>query len=216
MNISANDLLLYAVTDSRWVGEESLAMQVEKTILAGVTTVQYREKSLDSTEFLAEAKEIQGVCKKHHIPFIVNDDVDVCVALDATGVHIGQGDENAKIVRQKIGTDKILGVSVRNARQAKLAEKDGADYLGVGAVFGTSTKLDAADVSFETLKEITQAVNIPVIAIGGITLENVVKLGGSGIVGVAVVSSIFAQKDIVSATKKLRKECETLFFEGKA
>jgi len=136
---------------------------------------------------------------------VINDNVDIALAIDADGVHVGQSDMEALDVRKRLGPDKIIGVSAQNVQQALLAQKHGADYLGVGAVFPTGSKDDAEDVSFETLKAICQAVDIPVIAIGGITKENVSELKGSGICGIAVISAIFAQKDIKAATKELKK-----------
>ena len=152
----------------------------------------------------AEAKELQKLCKEYKVPFIINDNVDIAVAMNADGVHVGQSDMEAGDVRAKLGPDKIIGVSTQTVEQAILAEKHGADYLGVGAVFPTTSKDDAAEVSYDTLKAICEAVSIPVVAIGGITQENVVKLTGSGIDGVAVISAIYAQKDIKKAAADLK------------
>lgn len=205
MKFAKEDLLLYAVTDRHWLKDETLENQVEKALQGGATFLQLREKSLDDDIFLAEAKEIQKLCKKYQIPFVINDNVDIALAIDADGVHVGQSDMEALDVRKRLGPDKIIGVSAQNVQQALLAQKHGADYLGVGAVFPTGSKDDAEDVSFETLKAICQAVDIPVIAIGGITKENVSELKGSGICGIAIISAIFAQKDIKAATKELKK-----------
>ena len=205
MKFAKEDLLLYAVTDRHWLKDETLENQVEKALQGGATFLQLREKSLDDDIFLAEAKEIQKLCKKYQVPFVINDNVDIALAIDADGVHVGQSDMEALDVRKRLGPDKIIGVSAQNVQQALLAQKHGADYLGVGAVFPTGSKDDAEDVSFETLKAICQAVYIPVIAIGGITKENVSELKGSGICGIAVISAIFAQKDIKAATKELKK-----------
>lgn len=205
MKFAKEDLLLYAVTDRHWLKDETLENQVEKALQGGATFLQLREKSLDDDIFLAEAKEIQTLCKKYQVPFVINDNVDIALAIDADGVHVGQSDMEALDVRKRLGPDKIIGVSAQNVQQALLAQKHGADYLGVGAVFPTGSKDDAEDVSFETLKAICQAVDIPVIAIGGITKENVSELKGSGICGIAVISAIFAQKDIKAATKELKK-----------
>lgn len=205
MKFAKEDLLLYAVTDRHWLKDETLENQVEKALQGGATFLQLREKSLDDDIFLAEAKEIQKLCKKYQVPFVINDNVDIALAIDADGVHVGQSDMEALDVRKRLGPDKIIGVSAQNVQQALLAQKHGADYLGVGAVFPTGSKDDAEDVSFETLKGICQAVDIPVIAIGGITKENVSELKGSGICGIAVISAIFAQKDIKAATKELKK-----------
>lgn len=205
MKFAKEDLLLYVVTDRHWLKDETLENQVEKALQGGATFLQLREKSLDDDIFLAEAKEIQKLCKKYQVPFVINDNVDIALAIDADGVHVGQSDMEALDVRKRLGPDKIIGVSAQNVQQALLAQKHGADYLGVGAVFPTGSKDDAEDVSFETLKAICQAVDIPVIAIGGITKENVSELKGSGICGIAVISAIFAQKDIKAATKELKK-----------
>lgn len=199
-----NSMLLYAVTDRYWLGEETLLSQVEKAIKGGATFIQLREKNLDHDSFLKEAIEIQKLCKQYKVPFVVNDDVDIALTMDADGVHVGQSDMEAQDVREKIGPDKIIGVSAQTVEQAILAEKRGADYLGVGAVFPTGSKDDADDVSFDTLKAICQAVSIPVVAIGGISRNNVMELKGSGIDGIAVISAIFAQKDIEKATAELR------------
>lgn len=196
-------LLLYAVTDRSWLGEQTLAQQVEATLQGGTTMLQLREKELNQTDFLQEAREIQALCQQYQVPFIVNDDIDVAIACNADGVHVGQHDLAADEVRKKIGADKILGVSAQTVDQAILAEQQGADYLGVGAVFSTSTKQDADAVSFETLQQICQAVSIPVVAIGGISKDNLSQLTGSGIAGIAVVSAIFAQPDIKQATQEL-------------
>lgn len=200
------DLLLYAVTDRAWLNGETLYEQVEKTLKGGTTFVQLREKNLDEDSFLKEAVEIKDLCKKYNVPFVINDNVDIAIKMNADGVHVGQSDMEAGDVRTKLGEDKIIGVSAQTVEQAVLAEKRGADYLGVGAVFPTGSKDDADDVSFETLKAICSAVKIPVIAIGGITADNVEKLAGSGICGIAVISAIFAQKNIEKATKELKEK----------
>lgn len=210
MKCDKSSLLLYAVTDRLWLGGNSLAAQVEEAIKAGVTFVQLREKELDFESFVSIANEIKAVTDKYHIPFVINDNVEVAVACGADGVHVGQSDMAACDVRKLIGENKILGVSAQTVEQALFAEQNGADYLGVGAVFSTSTKADADDVSFETLKAICEAVKIPVVAIGGISRENVLKLKGSGIDGIAVVSAIFAQPDIAAASRELRQLIEEL------
>ena len=204
MKCDKKDLLLYAVTDRHWLNGETLYSQVEKTLEGGTTFVQLREKDLDEKNFLEEAKEIKALCGRYHVPFVINDNVDIAMAMDADGVHVGQSDMEAGDVRAKLGPDKIIGVSAQTVEQAILAEKRGADYLGVGAVFHTDSKADAADVSHETLKAICESVRIPVIAIGGISRDNVSELAGTGICGIAVISAIFAQKDIKNATKELK------------
>ena len=204
MKFDRKDLLFYAVTDRSWLGEKTLAQQTEEALRGGVTFVQIREKQLDRQHFLEEAEELKTLCARYKVPFVINDDVDLALQVGADGVHVGQSDMEAGDVRKKLGPDKIIGVSARTVEQALLAEKHGADYLGVGAVFPTSSKKDASEVSFQTLKEICEAVDIPVIAIGGITKENVAELAGSGICGVAVISAIFAQPDVRKAAAELK------------
>ena len=214
MNGRIEDLLLYAVTDRHWLEEgEPLIHQVEQAVRGGATFVQLREKELDEASFEAEGREILELCRAKGIPFVINDNVELAVRIGADGVHVGQSDMEAGHVRELIGPDRILGVSAETVEAAIRAEQAGADYLGVGAVFPTGSKDDAADVSLETLKAITEAVSIPVIAIGGITYENVSSLEDTGIVGIAVISAIFGQKDIEEATRKLREKTERLFSE---
>ncbi len=203
-------MLLYVVTDRTWLGDNSLIDQVEQTLKAGASFVQLREKEMDFEEFCDEAKKIKQITDAYKIPFVINDNIEVALAVNADGVHVGQSDMNAKDVRKLIGTDKILGVSVQTVDQAIAAEKSGADYIGVGAVFSTSTKLDADSVSYDTLKNICESVSIPIVAIGGINESNILKLKGSGIDGVAVISAIFAKPDIFKATSALRLLCEEL------
>ncbi len=210
INCSKKELILYAVTDRHWLGEETLYDQVKKALDGGATFVQLREKKLDREDFLAEALEIQKLCKKYGVPFVINDEVSIAKDIDADGVHVGQSDMEAMDVRKVLGPDKILGVSAQTVEQAITAEKHGADYLGVGAVFATGSKDDADDVSHETLKAICEAVSIPVIAIGGITKDNVSELAGSGICGVAVISAIFGQNDIKKATEDLKASVEKM------
>ncbi|MGI6068724.1 thiamine phosphate synthase [Absicoccus porci] len=207
---SNNYLELYAVTDRHWLGNQTLLEQVQEALDGGATCIQLREKQLDEENFLKEAIEIQKLCKEYHVPFIVNDNVDIAKSMHADGIHVGQSDMEALDVRKELGKDVILGVSAQTVEQAKKAEAHGADYLGVGAVFPTGSKDDADDVSHETLKAICEAVSIPVIAIGGITQDNVKELAGSGIVGIAVISAIFAQKDITQATKDLKQATEQM------
>ncbi len=194
---------LYAVTDRTWLGERTLESQVEEALSGGVTCVQLREKNLSDEKFLAEAIKIKELCKKYNVPFIINDNAEIAKKCGADGVHVGQHDMNAANVREIIGPDMILGVSAQTVEQAIAAEKNGADYLGVGAVFSTSTKTDADSVSYETLKNICSAVTIPVVAIGGISAANMKQLENSGIDGVAVVSAIFASDNIAEECKKL-------------
>lgn len=203
MKFDKETLLLYAVTDRSWLNGRTLYHDVEEALKGGVTFVQLREKELKDEEFLKEALEIKELCRNYHVPFVINDNVKIAEEMDADGVHVGQEDMEAGEVRKRLGKEKILGVSVQTVEQALLAEKEGADYLGVGAVFPTGSKKDAASVPHQVLKEICEAVQIPVVAIGGITEENVTKLSGSGIAGIAVISAIFAQKDIEGKTAKL-------------
>ena len=204
-NTLREDLLLYAITDRSWLGDQTLYEQVELALKGGATFLQLREKNLGDSEFLEEAKAIQKLCREYQVPFIINDNVEVALRTDADGIHVGQHDMEAGNVRKLLGEDKILGVSAQTVEQAKLAEARGADYLGVGAVFPTGSKDDADDVSFETLRAICDAVSIPVVAIGGITKDNVSELRGSGICGAAVISAIFAKKDIKQATEELKE-----------
>lgn len=211
MNCDKRDLALYAITDRHWLKGETLHNQVRKAIDGGATFIQLREKHLDKDEFLKEAMEIKALCAEYKVPFVINDDVDIALKIDADGVHVGQSDMQAGDVRAKLGPDKIIGVSAQTVEQALLAEKNGADYLGVGAVFATSSKDDAIEVGPEVLKAICSAVSIPVVAIGGITKENVIQLKGSGISGIAVISAVFAQPDIKAAAAELRKLTKNIF-----
>lgn len=208
MKFDKKDLLLYAVTDRSWLHEQTLYEQVEEALRGGATWIQLREKELDEDRFIKEAMEIQTLCRRYRVPFVVNDNVEIARRINADGVHVGQSDMEADHVRAILGEDKILGVSAQTVEQAVLAEQRGADYLGVGAVFHTGSKSDADDVSLDTLGKICAAVNIPVVAIGGIGRHNVMELAGSGICGVAVISAVFAAKDIRSATEELRKLTE--------
>ena len=210
MNCDRKDLMLYAVTDRSWLGGETLRSQVERALKGGATFIQLREKELNEGDFLEEAKEIQKLCREYHVPFVINDNVEIAAAIGADGVHVGQSDMEAGDVRRRLGPDKIIGVSAQAAEQALRAQEHGADYLGVGAVFPTGSKADATEVSRETLEEICRAVDIPVIAIGGIGRENVMELKGSGICGIAVISAIFAQKDIEAAAAELKKRVEEM------
>ncbi|MBQ9180087.1 MAG: thiamine phosphate synthase [Firmicutes bacterium] len=197
-------LLLYAITDRHWLDGRSLYDVVKESLDGGATFLQIREKELDEKTFFEEAVQLQELARSYGVPFVVNDNVDIALRMDADGVHVGQEDMEAGNVRALIGPDKILGVSAQTVEQALLAEERGADYLGVGAVFPTGSKDDAIEVDHETLKKICQAVSIPVVAIGGITEENTPELSGSGICGVAVISALYAQPDIKGATERLK------------
>lgn len=214
MQVDSGRMRLYAVTDRSWLRGETLYEQVEKALKGGVTFLQLREKNLDMESFLAEARQIKALCNKYRVPFIINDSVEIALEVDADGVHVGQKDMNADEVRKKLGQDKIVGVTARTVEQALLAQKNGADYLGVGAVFGSTTKQDAVPLSKEVLQEICQSVSIPVVAIGGIHAGNVMELAETGIDGVAVVSGIFASEDIEQAARGLRQQVEELIQTG--
>lgn len=210
MRLDRKSLLLYGVTDRKWLNGRSLTEVVKESLEGGATMIQLREKNLDEARFLQEAKELQSLCRTFKVPFIVNDNVDIALEMGADGIHVGQSDMEAGEVREKLGPDKILGVSAQTVEQAVLAEKRGADYLGVGAVFPTGSKDDAVEVDFDTLKAICEAVTIPVVAIGGITRNNVTQLSGSGICGVAVISAIYAQEDITASTGILRDKIKNI------
>lgn len=203
MKFDKQNLLLYAVTDRSWLGEKTLFQQVEEALQGGVTMLQLREKDLDEKSFMEEAAAVKELCARYQVPFLIDDNVPLALRCGADGVHVGQSDMEAGEVRARIGPNKILGVSAQTVSQAVLAQEAGADYLGVGAVFSTSTKLDADTVSLETLREICTAVKIPVVAIGGINEANLPKLTGSGISGVAVVSAIFAAPSLGDAARRL-------------
>lgn len=212
-HIKPEEFLLYAVTDRHWLNGATLISQVEAALKGGATFIQLREKSLDDKAFYQEALEIQKLCKEYKVPFVINDNVELAKKIGADGVHVGQSDMEALDVRKVLGDDKIIGVSAQTVEQAELAEKHGADYLGVGAVFPTGSKNDATEVSFETLQEICEHVHIPVIAIGGITRDNVVELSQSGICGIAVISAIFGQTNIEAATADLKKQTKKMLGE---
>lgn len=203
MKADKQSMLLYAVTDRLWVGEKTLSEQVEEAIKGGATFIQLREKTFGYDEFLQEAKQIKKVTDRYQIPFVINDYIKVAVDCGADGVHIGQDDIRLEDARKLVGPDRIVGVSVQTVEQAIAAEKSGADYLGAGSMFSTSTKMDADMVSFETLKKICNAVNIPVVAIGGINQSNILELSGTGVDGAAIVSAIFAASDIKEASREL-------------
>lgn len=198
-------MLLYAVTNRHWVGKLTLTEQVEASLKGGVSCIQLREKELDEASFLAEAIEIKKLCEKYNVPLIINDNVDIALRCGANGVHVGQTDMSVHEIRALVGEKMIIGVSAKTVEQAKAAELAGADYLGTGAVFSTTTKSDATTISHETLKEICSSVSIPVVAIGGISKNNILSLRGTGIDGVALVSAIFASENIEAECKILKE-----------
>ena len=202
-------MLLYAVTDQMWLkDDEKLADVVESVLQNGATFLQIREKDLAEDAFEAEAERLKTLCAQHAVPFVVNDSVEIALQCDADGVHVGQSDIKGRDIRSIIGTDKILGISAGTVEEAVSAEKAGADYIGVGAVFPTGTKKNATPMTMELLKEIVSSVSIPVVAIGGIGAGNILQLRGSGVDGVAVVSAIFAADDPGKATADLLKLAE--------
>nr|WP_314611043.1 thiamine phosphate synthase [uncultured Lachnoanaerobaculum sp.] len=203
MRLDKKYMQLYAVTDRAWTGNKTLYEQIKEALENGVTCVQLREKNLDEASFIEEAKKISVLCRQYNIPFIVNDNVNVAIASNADGIHIGQEDMGLKDVRKIVGENMIIGISAHTVEEAKFAQENGADYIGIGAVFETSTKNDVDVIPYEKVKSICDAVDIPKVAIGGINAENILKLKGSGIDGVAVVSAIFGAKDIGKATKEL-------------
>ena len=197
-------MLLYAVTDQSWLKEgQSLLSVCEDVLKNGATFLQIREKDLDAVLFEAEAAKLKDLCAQHKVPYVVNDSVEIALAIDADGVHVGQSDIRGRDIRSLIGPERILGISAGTVEEAIAAENAGADYIGVGAVFGTSTKKNARNLTVDKLKEISSAVSIPVVAIGGINGKNLMDLCGSGVDGVAVVSAIFAAEDPGKATAEL-------------
>lgn len=210
MKCDKRHMLLYAVTDRAWTGKQTLYDQVEAALKGGVTCVQLREKELDETAFLQEAKELCALCRRYGVPFLVNDNVEIAIACGADGIHVGQEDLAAGEVRRRVGENMILGVSVHTVEEAFQAVRDGADYLGLGAVFPTSTKTDVEQMSNETLRAICDAVDVPIVAIGGINRGNILKLAGSGVDGVALVSAIFSAEDIEGACRELRALSEEM------
>ncbi len=210
MKCDKKTMLLYAVTDRAWTGGQTLYEQVESALKGGVTCVQLREKALDAQSFLAEAIELRALCGEYRVPLIINDNVDIALRCHADGVHVGQGDMKVRDVRRAVGGEMIIGASARTVAQAFEAEAAGADYLGVGSVFPTSTKTDALPVSRDELQKICSAVSIPVTAIGGINRNNILRLSGSGVDGVALVSAIFGADDIERECAALRRLSERM------
>ncbi len=210
MKCDKRHMLLYAVTDRAWTGRQTLYQQVEAALRGGATCIQLREKELDEEAFLSEAMEISALCRRYGVPFFVNDNVEIAVACGADGVHVGQEDMAASNVRRRVGGRMMIGVSVHSVEEALEAVNSGADCLGVGAMFATATKADAPVLPLETLRDICRAVPVPVVAIGGIGKENMMRLAGSGVAGVALVSAIFAAKDIEKECRELRVRAEQM------
>ena len=210
MRVDADAMTLYAVTDRTWADDVTLMEQVKQALDGGITFLQLREKKLSEEEFIKEAQEMKKLAQEYKIPFVINDNIKVALEVDADGVHIGQVDMSVQEARKLLGEDKIIGVSAHNVKEAVKAQKGGADYLGVGAVCATSTKKDANVVSKEEIKKIKEAVDIPIVAIGGIKQDNIKTLQGTGVDGVAVVSAIFAAKDITKAAKELLKSVKDM------
>ena len=210
MKCDKRHMLLYAVTDRAWTGKQTLYQQVEAALKGGVTCVQLREKELHEAVFLQGARDICALSRRYGVPFIVNDNVDVAAACGADGVHVGQEDMEAGEVRRQVGEDMILGVSVHTVEEARQAVREGADYLGLGAVFPTGTKTDADVMPGDMLRAICGAVDVPTVAIGGLNRSNILQLSGSGVDGAALVSAIFGAEDIEEACRELRALAEEM------
>ena len=210
MHLQRKHCLLYAVTDRSWLRGQTMAEQVEEAIRGGVTMVQLREKELTGDALVREAKQVQEVCRAYHVPFLLNDDPELARWLDADGVHVGQQDTEASEARRILGPDKIVGVTAKTVEQALAAQEAGADYLGSGAVFGTSTKLNAVPLDLGLFQKICESVSIPVTAIGGITIDNIDRLAGRKMSGFAIVSGIFAAEKIEEMCRRLRRKAEEL------
>lgn len=211
MKLDKTQLLLYAVTDRAWSDENTFYSHIELALKSGVTCLQLREKCLAKDKFIEEAKDVKQICNKYNVPLIINDNLEVAIKSGADGLHVGQDDLHLSKIDDAIKDKLIIGVSAQNKQQALEAQKYGADYIGIGAIFPTTTKSDAIDVPLNVLKKTTGAVSIPSVAIGGVDCSNINKLANTGISGVAVVSAIFAQPDIEVATKELLIKCRGLF-----
>jgi len=210
MKFQKEQLLLYAVTDRTWAGRQTLLQQIEDALRGGVTLVQLREKELSGAEFIKEAIFVRELCHRYGVPLIINDNVEVAIKSGADGVHVGIEDQPVEEIRKRVGMDFIIGATAKTIEQAKAAEAAGADYLGVGAVFPSPTKKNAIRITRDQLREICASVSIPAVAIGGISAENIRELRGGGMCGIAVVSAIFAEEDIISATVQLKEQVRNL------
>lgn len=208
MPLAKEQLLLYAVTDRTWVGQQTLLEQIEAALAGGVTLVQLREKALPEEAFLKEAIQVRTLCRRYGVPLLINDNVDVALQSGADGVHVGREDAPVAAIRKRMGRDFLIGATAKTVRQAQLAQEAGADYLGVGAVFPSPTKQSARRITGEQLRDICAAVSIPAVAIGGITLENLPQLRGSAVQGIAVVSALFGAADIRAAARDLKREAQ--------
>lgn len=214
MKVTKKDLRLYAITDRQWLGDKDFYTVVEDVLKNGATFLQLREKTATHEERVKTAKCLKQIAEKYHVPFVVNDDIYAAKEADADGVHIGQSDMDYTEARKILGPDKMIGMTAKTVEQAKEAERLGADYIGVGAVFHTTTKKDAKDMARETLLAIAKSVSIPIVAIGGINYENMDYLKDTGVAGVSVISAIFAKDDEGAAAAALRKKADTIFGEG--
>lgn len=210
MRLKRENLLLYAVTDRFWTGRQTLSEQIEEALKGGVTCVQLREKNLDDDAFIEEALEVKALCRRYSVPLIINDRVDVAIKSGADGVHVGIEDCPVAEIRRRVGDDFIIGATAKTVEQAKKAEAEGADYLGVGAVFPSPTKKNAIRITTEKLHEICTSVSIPSVAIGGISLDNAEEIAGGGMSGIAVVSAIFGADDIRAAAAALKAAARRL------
>lgn len=210
MRFDKRSLLLYAVTDRSWLGEKTLAQQVEASLQGGVTMVQLREKSLDRESFRTEGLELKRICRRYGVPLLINDDVELAWEINAAGVHVGQEDMEAVRAREMLGPDKIIGVSAHTVEEALAAQAAGADYLGLGAAFPTGTKDDVDVMPGEVMRAICEAVDIPCVAIGGIGPQTMPELACRGLAGVSVVSAIYAADDVRAAAERLRALAEKL------
>jgi len=210
MKFDENTLLLYAITDQAWVGKRTLLEQIEDALKGGVTIVQLREKELDEDLFVEEALQVRALCHKYNVPLIINDNVEVALKSGADGVHVGIEDTPVKDIRRRVPPDFIIGATCKTVEQAQIAEAEGADYMGVGAVFPSPTKGNAVRITNEQLREIVSSVSIPAVAIGGISYDNVCEMKGSTVSGIAVVSAIFGAEDIEKAAAHLKERVKTV------